>query len=111
METILETFSHVMMMMIIIISLIMLLYPILKFPHGDLFFCDTWRPSMMHKKAITKLAGQFDNASTAKDDMRKAYEKCNDIPQENHSSIDTFLKQESDKDNEMHLAMFRKAEK
>ncbi|GKD53893.1 hypothetical protein Tco_1287280 [Tanacetum coccineum] len=34
METILEVVSPVM----IIISLIMLLYPILKFPHGDLYF-------------------------------------------------------------------------
>ncbi|GKB82476.1 hypothetical protein Tco_0949371 [Tanacetum coccineum] len=37
METILEVFSLVMMI-IIIISLIMLLYPILKFRHEDLFF-------------------------------------------------------------------------
>nr|GEX14565.1 hypothetical protein CTI12_AA176900 [Tanacetum cinerariifolium] len=39
--------------------------------------------------------------------MRKAYEKCNDIPQENSALIDTFLKQESNKDYEMHLAMYR----
>ncbi|GKB22665.1 hypothetical protein Tco_0862066 [Tanacetum coccineum] len=44
----------------------------------------------------------------AKDDLRKAYEKWNDIPQENCALIDTFLKQESDKDYEMHLAMFIK---
>ncbi|GJW34412.1 hypothetical protein Tco_0054444 [Tanacetum coccineum] len=63
------------------------------------------------KKAITELAVQFDNASTAKDDLRKAYEKCNDIPPENRALIETFLKQESDKDYEMHLALFRKAAK
>ncbi|GJR78039.1 hypothetical protein Tco_0148824 [Tanacetum coccineum] len=53
-----------------------------------------------------ELAVQFDNASTAKNDLRKAYEKCNDIPQENRALIDTFLKQESDKDYKMHLAMY-----
>ncbi|GJV16138.1 hypothetical protein Tco_1361461 [Tanacetum coccineum] len=63
------------------------------------------------KKAIAELAMQIDNASTTKDDLRKAYEKCNDIPQESRALINTFLKQESDKDYEMHLAMFRKAEK
>ncbi|GJR11453.1 hypothetical protein Tco_0794105, partial [Tanacetum coccineum] len=37
--------------------------------------------------AILDLALQFDNACTAKDDLRKAYEKCNDIPQENDSDL------------------------
>ncbi|GKC58438.1 hypothetical protein Tco_1086036, partial [Tanacetum coccineum] len=32
-----------------------------------------------------ELAVQFDNACKAKDDMRKAYEKCNDIPQESRA--------------------------
>nr|GEX52708.1 MAK10-like protein [Tanacetum cinerariifolium] len=59
----------------------------------------------VHQKAIMELAVQFDNASTAKDDLRKAYEKCNDIPQKSRALIDTFLKQESDKDYKMHLAM------
>ncbi|GJU15015.1 hypothetical protein Tco_1142981 [Tanacetum coccineum] len=56
------------------------------------------------------LAVQFDNASAAKNDLRKAYEKCNDIPQETRTLIDTFLKQESDKDYEMNLAIYRKDE-
>ncbi|GJZ49908.1 hypothetical protein Tco_0604098 [Tanacetum coccineum] len=60
---------------------------------------------IIHQKATTELAVQFDNASTIKDDMRKAYEKCNDIPLESRALIDTFLKQESDKDYEIHLAM------
>ncbi|GKB68859.1 hypothetical protein Tco_0930271 [Tanacetum coccineum] len=34
------------------------------------------------QKVILELAVQFDNACTAKDDLRKAYEKCNDISQE-----------------------------
>ncbi|GJV70019.1 hypothetical protein Tco_1485528 [Tanacetum coccineum] len=62
-------------------------------------------------KAIMELAVQFDNARIAKDNMRKAYEKYNDIPQESRALIDTFLKQESDKDYEMHLAMYGKAAK
>nr|GEY06396.1 hypothetical protein [Tanacetum cinerariifolium] len=37
---------------------------------------------MVCQKAIPDLALQFDNACTAKDDLRKAYEKCNDIPQD-----------------------------
>ncbi|GKC71199.1 hypothetical protein Tco_1117082 [Tanacetum coccineum] len=63
------------------------------------------------QKAITELAMQFDNASTTKDDMRKTYEKCNDIPQENCALIDTFLKQESDKDYEMHLLCLKSRQK
>ncbi|GKF16605.1 hypothetical protein Tco_0061523 [Tanacetum coccineum] len=53
---------------------------------------------VVYQKAIIELAVQFDNASTTKEDMKKAYEKCNDIPQENRALIDTFLKQKSDKD-------------
>nr|GEZ88342.1 hypothetical protein [Tanacetum cinerariifolium] len=39
---------------------------------------------IVHQKAI---AMQFDNASTTKDDLRKVYEKCNDISQENHAIL------------------------
>nr|GEZ39270.1 hypothetical protein [Tanacetum cinerariifolium] len=46
------------------------------------------------QNAIAELAMQFDNASTAKGDLRKAYEKCNDISQESRALIDTFLKEE-----------------
>ncbi|GKD91109.1 hypothetical protein Tco_1366616 [Tanacetum coccineum] len=62
---------------------------------------------IVRQKAIMELVVQFDNASTTKDDMRKAYEKYNGIPQESHALIDTFLKQESDKDYKMHLAMYK----
>ncbi|GKA68037.1 hypothetical protein Tco_0767954 [Tanacetum coccineum] len=61
--------------------------------------------------SIINLAIEYDNASTSKDDLRKAYEECNDILQEQRALIDTFLKQESDKDYEMHNALFRKAAK
>nr|GEV68378.1 hypothetical protein [Tanacetum cinerariifolium] len=42
--------------------------------------------------AIMKLAVEYDNASTTKDEMRKAYEKCNDIPREKRTRITTDLK-------------------
>ncbi|GJY63023.1 hypothetical protein Tco_0464483 [Tanacetum coccineum] len=61
---------------------------------------------MVRQKAILDLALQFDNACTAKNDLRKAYEKCNDIPQESRALIDTFLKEESDKDYELNLSMY-----
>ncbi|GJY45447.1 hypothetical protein Tco_0434510 [Tanacetum coccineum] len=63
------------------------------------------------QNAIMKLAMQFDAVCTAKDDLRKTYEKCNDISQESSALIDTFLKEKSDKDYEMHLSMFGKAAK
>ncbi|GJT76546.1 hypothetical protein Tco_1043271 [Tanacetum coccineum] len=66
---------------------------------------------IVRQKWIIELAVQFDNASTSKEDLRKAYEKCNNISQENRALIDTFLKQESDKDYEIHLALFRKTAK
>nr|GEU56360.1 hypothetical protein [Tanacetum cinerariifolium] len=47
----------------------------------------------------------------SKQDLRKAYEKCNDIPQKSRDLIDTFLKEEADKDYELNLFMFGKAAK
>nr|GEU68825.1 hypothetical protein [Tanacetum cinerariifolium] len=61
---------------------------------------------MVHQKAILDVALQFDNACTAKDDLRKAYEKCNHIPQESRALIDTFLKEGSDKYYELNLSMY-----
>ncbi|GKD93392.1 hypothetical protein Tco_1373229, partial [Tanacetum coccineum] len=54
---------------------------------------------------------EFENESIAKDDMRKAYEECNDIPEEKRALIEFYLKEESGKDYEMHNALFRKAAK
>ncbi|GJZ09407.1 hypothetical protein Tco_0543690, partial [Tanacetum coccineum] len=65
----------------------------------------------VRQNAILDLALQFENACTAKDDLRKAYEKCNDIPQESRALIDTFLKEGSDKDYELNLSMYGKAAK
>ncbi|GJR43753.1 hypothetical protein Tco_1311856 [Tanacetum coccineum] len=63
------------------------------------------------QRMLMDLDVQFDDACTAKDDLRQAYEKCNDIPQESRALIDTFLKQESDKDCERNLSLFKKAAK
>ncbi|GJZ39934.1 hypothetical protein Tco_0586497 [Tanacetum coccineum] len=63
------------------------------------------------QNAILELTVQFHNACTAKDDMKKAYEKCNDIPQESRALIDTFLKEKSYKDYEINLAIYGKAAK
>ncbi|GJS73689.1 hypothetical protein Tco_0706530 [Tanacetum coccineum] len=65
----------------------------------------------VRQNAILDLALHFENACTAKDDLRKAYEKCNDIPQESRSLIDTFLKVGSDKDYELNLSMYGNAVK
>ncbi|GJY20038.1 hypothetical protein Tco_0392604 [Tanacetum coccineum] len=62
---------------------------------------------MVPQKAILDLALQFDNACTTKDDLRKAYEKCNDIPQESRALIDNFLKEGSDKDYKLNLSITR----
>ncbi|GKB37098.1 hypothetical protein Tco_0882040 [Tanacetum coccineum] len=65
----------------------------------------------VHQLAIMNLAVEYDNACTSKDELQNAYEKCTDIPQEKRVLIDAFLKQESNKDYEMHNALFRKAAK
>ncbi|GKC41125.1 hypothetical protein Tco_1058847 [Tanacetum coccineum] len=57
------------------------------------------------QNAILDLALQFKNSCTTKDDLRKAYEKCNDISQESRALIDTFLKEGSDKDYELNLSI------
>nr|GEV06489.1 hypothetical protein [Tanacetum cinerariifolium] len=66
---------------------------------------------MVRQKAILDLALQFDNACTTKDDLRKTYKQCNDIPQESRALIDTFLKEEFDKDYELNLSEYEKAAK
>nr|GEW77467.1 hypothetical protein [Tanacetum cinerariifolium] len=57
------------------------------------------------------LALQFENSRKAKDDLRKAYDKCNDISQKSRALIDTFLKEGSDKDYELNLFMYEKETK
>ncbi|GJY21241.1 hypothetical protein Tco_0393807 [Tanacetum coccineum] len=63
------------------------------------------------QNAILDLALQFETSCTAKDDLRKAYEKCNDISQESRGLVDNFLKEGSDKDYELNLSMYGNATK
>nr|GEW01975.1 hypothetical protein [Tanacetum cinerariifolium] len=51
--------------------------------------------------AMMNLAYQFNDASIAKDEMRKAYKKCRDIPLDQRAVIEKFLKIESELDYEM----------
>nr|GEV92100.1 hypothetical protein [Tanacetum cinerariifolium] len=44
---------------------------------------------------IMNLAVEYDNARAAKDDLRKAYEECNDIPQEQRHSPQLVFKKNS----------------
>ncbi|GJZ95508.1 transposase, MuDR, MULE transposase domain protein [Tanacetum coccineum] len=61
--------------------------------------------------AIMNLGHQFDNAITAKDELRKAYEECRDIPLVQRALIENFLKIESELDQQMQNALFGKAAK
>ncbi|GJX02082.1 hypothetical protein Tco_0185995 [Tanacetum coccineum] len=61
--------------------------------------------------AIVNLGHQFDNACTAKDELKKAYEECRDIPMEQRALIENFLKIESELDYAMQNDLFRKAAK
>nr|GEX91824.1 hypothetical protein [Tanacetum cinerariifolium] len=63
------------------------------------------------QNAILDLALQFKNSCTAKDDLRNAYEKCNNISQASRALINSFLKEGSAKDYELNLSMYEKAAK
>ncbi|GKE11045.1 hypothetical protein Tco_1414596 [Tanacetum coccineum] len=67
------------------------------------------KEDIVRQLTIMNLVVEFENESIAKDDMRKAYEECNDIPEEKRALIEFYLKEESGKDYEMHNALFRKA--
>ncbi|GKD13904.1 hypothetical protein Tco_1198311 [Tanacetum coccineum] len=56
---------------------------------------------------IMNLGHQFDNAITAKDEMRKAYEECRDILLVQRALTNFFLKIESELDQQMQNALFR----
>ncbi|GJZ25933.1 hypothetical protein Tco_0570186 [Tanacetum coccineum] len=58
---------------------------------------------------LLNLAFQFEDSCTVRDDLRKSYEKCNDISQESRALIFTLLKESSEKDRKLHLSMYGKA--
>ncbi|GKB86552.1 hypothetical protein Tco_0958824 [Tanacetum coccineum] len=53
---------------------------------------------------LLNLAFQFEDSCAVGDDLRKAYEKCNDISQENRALICNLLKESSEKDRKLHLS-------
>ncbi|GKA12585.1 hypothetical protein Tco_0692131 [Tanacetum coccineum] len=59
--------------------------------------------------ALLELAFRFEDSCAVKDDLRKAYEKCNDMSQESRALICTFLKESSGNDRKLHLSMYGKA--
>ncbi|GKE87355.1 hypothetical protein Tco_1564830 [Tanacetum coccineum] len=58
---------------------------------------------------LLNLAFQFEDSCAIRDDLRKVYEKCNDISQESRALICTLLKESFKKDRKLHLSMYGKA--
>ncbi|GKC75708.1 hypothetical protein Tco_1126482 [Tanacetum coccineum] len=58
---------------------------------------------------LLELAIKFEDSCAIRDDLRKAYEKCNDISQKSRALICTLLKESSEKDRKLHLSMYGKA--
>ncbi|GKA12087.1 hypothetical protein Tco_0691633 [Tanacetum coccineum] len=58
---------------------------------------------------LLELAFRFEDSCAVRDDLRKAYEKCNDISQESRALICTLLKESSNKDSKLRLSMYGKA--
>ncbi|GJT49359.1 hypothetical protein Tco_0975516 [Tanacetum coccineum] len=61
------------------------------------------------KKNDLSLRLTFEDSCAVRDDLRKAYEKCNDISQESRALICTLLNESSEKDRKLHLSMYGKA--
>ncbi|GKD40786.1 hypothetical protein Tco_1260993 [Tanacetum coccineum] len=59
--------------------------------------------------ALLELAFRFEDSCAVRDDLKKTYEKCNDISQESRALICTLLKESSKKDRKLHLSMYGKA--
>ncbi|GJW23414.1 hypothetical protein Tco_0034036, partial [Tanacetum coccineum] len=51
----------------------------------------------------------FEDSCAVRDDLREAYEKCNDISQESRALICSLLRESSEKDRKLHLSMYGKA--
>ncbi|GKD38061.1 hypothetical protein Tco_1258268 [Tanacetum coccineum] len=59
--------------------------------------------------ALLELAFRFEDSCAIRDDLRKTYEKDNDISQESRALICTLLKESSEKDCKLYLSMYGKA--
>ncbi|GJY09084.1 hypothetical protein Tco_0377269 [Tanacetum coccineum] len=58
---------------------------------------------------LLDLAFQFEDSCAVRDDLRKTYEKCNDISRESRALICTLLKESSKKNRKLNLSMYGKA--
>ncbi|GKC18629.1 hypothetical protein Tco_1020779 [Tanacetum coccineum] len=58
---------------------------------------------------LLNLAFQFEDSCAVRNDLRKTYERCNDISQESRALICTLLKESSKNDRKLHLSMYRKS--
>ncbi|GJX32839.1 hypothetical protein Tco_0242694 [Tanacetum coccineum] len=61
------------------------------------------------QNVLLNLAFEFEDSCAVRDDLRKAYENCNDISPESRALICTFLKESSGNDYKLHLSMYGKA--
>ncbi|GKA82503.1 hypothetical protein Tco_0789251 [Tanacetum coccineum] len=61
------------------------------------------------RQNVGNVSVKFEDSCADKDDLRKTYEKCNDISQESRALICTLLKESSEKDRKLHLSMYGKA--
>ncbi|GJT88375.1 hypothetical protein Tco_1070092 [Tanacetum coccineum] len=57
----------------------------------------------------SEIEALFEDSCAVRDDLRKTYEKCNDISQESRALICTLLKESSEKDRKLHLSRYGKA--
>ncbi|GJY32548.1 hypothetical protein Tco_0417017 [Tanacetum coccineum] len=62
-----------------------------------------------HQDVLLNLAFQFEDSCAIRGNLRKAYEKCNNISQESRALICMFLKESSEKDHKLDLSMYGKA--
>ncbi|GKC24837.1 hypothetical protein Tco_1026987 [Tanacetum coccineum] len=58
---------------------------------------------------LLNLTFQFEDSCAVRDDLREAYEKCNNISQESRALICSLLRESSEKDRKLHLSMYGKA--
>ncbi|GJZ03850.1 hypothetical protein Tco_0537125 [Tanacetum coccineum] len=72
-------------------------------PHTDSGVEDKGRQDV-----LLNLAFQFEDSCAVRDDLRKAYEKCNDISQESRALIACIKNKVVKKDRKLHLSMYGK---
>nr|GEU35837.1 phospholipase-like protein [Tanacetum cinerariifolium] len=81
-----------------------------RLPYGTLI---GWlsKEDRVRQLAMINLAHEFNDTSTAKDDLGKAYENCRDISLEQRGLIENFLKAKAELDYQMNNALLLKAAK